>query len=140
MIWKRGDYELDTDRDRLDMDVISGWIRATYWASTRSHETVLKSWAGSAVPFGLYGPDGMAGCARVVTDLATTAYLADVFILEEHRGHGLGLWMMECIVSHPELENVRWLLHTRDAHGLYRKVGFEEPSARVMERPRRSSV
>lgn len=141
MLWMRNGYELDDNRERLDMDQISTWIRGAYWASDRSHENVLKSWAGSVVPFGLYAPDGtMAGCARAISDLVTTAYLADVFIAPEHRGRKLGLWMMECIVSHPELALVRWLLHTRDAHDLYRKVGFESPTERLMERPRAASV
>lgn len=134
MRWTKDGYELDDSRERLDMDRISTWIRGTYWASTRSHENVLRSWAGSAVTFGLYGPEVMAGCARVVTDLVTIAYLADVFIAPEHRGNGLGTWMMECIVGHPDLRSVKWLLHTRDAHALYRKVGFAAPTERVMER------
>jgi GNAT superfamily N-acetyltransferase len=136
VIWSREDCQLDTDRERLDMDRISAWIRASYWAIGRSHDQVLRSWRGSAVPFGLYGPEGMAGCARVVSDLVTTAYLADVFISDEYRGQGLGLWMMESIMSHPDLTTVRWLLHTRDAHELYRKVGFTDPGPRVMERHR----
>lgn len=138
MIWTRDGYELDDTRERLDMDCISAWVRGSYWASTRTHEHVLASWAGSALPFGLYDPDGeMAGCARVVTDLVTTAYVADVFIDPAHRGRGLGVWMMECITSHPTLTGARWMLHTRDAHELYRKVGFEDPGERLMERPRR---
>ncbi len=136
MIWTRGEYQLDTNRERLDMDQVSAWIRSSYWATDRTHEQVLGSWLGSAVPFGLYGPEDMAGCARVVTDLVTTADAADVFISAEHRGQGLGLWMMESIVSHPDLASVRWLLHTRDAHELYRKVGFAEPGPRLMERLR----
>jgi GNAT superfamily N-acetyltransferase len=134
MLWTKNGYELDDSRERLDMDQISAWVRGSYWASDRSHENVLRSWAGSAVSFGLYGPQGMAGCARVVTDLVTTAYLADVFIAPEHRGKGLGTWVMECIVNHPDLRLVKWLLHTRDAHDLYRKVGFVEPTERLMER------
>jgi GNAT superfamily N-acetyltransferase len=135
MIWVNGAYELDTDRDRLDMDQVSAWIRNAYWAVGRSHEQVLASWAASAVPFGLYGPGGMVGCARVISDMVTTAYLADVFLVETERGKGLGLWMMQSIVAHPDLCRLRWLLHTRDAHELYRKVGFDAPSERVMERP-----
>ena len=135
MRWAKDGYELDDDRARLDMEQISTWLRGTYWAEKRSHEDVLRSWMGAAVPFGLYGPAGMAGCARVISDLVTTSYLADVFIAPEHRGRGLGVWMMECILSHPELRTTKWLLHTRDAHGLYRKVGFVEPTFRVLERP-----
>jgi len=135
MRWQKNGYELDDDRARLDMEQISTWLRGTYWAEKRSHEDVLRSWAGAAVPFGLYEPEGMAGCARVISDFVTTSYLADVFIVREHRGRGLGLWMMECILAHPDLRTTKWLLHTRDAHGLYRKVGFDNPTSRVLERP-----
>jgi GNAT superfamily N-acetyltransferase len=137
MRWTRNGYELDDARERLDMDQISEWIRNAYWALTRMHEQVLCSWSGSAVPFGLYAPSGeMAGCARVISDFVTTAYIADVFIDTAHRGQKLGVWMMESIISHPDLNTVRWLLHTRDAHGLYRKVGFDGPNERLMERPK----
>ena len=137
MIWTHGVFVLDDDRNRLDMGQISNWIRNAYWAIGRSHERVLESWSASAVVFGLYCNGTPVGCARVLTDFVTTAYLADVFIDSEYRGQGAGSWMMECIVSHPALENVRWLLHTRDAHQLYRKVGFEHAGERVMERPKR---
>jgi GNAT superfamily N-acetyltransferase len=134
MRWTNGDYELDDDRNRLDMGQISEWIRGSYWALARSHEAVLDSWKGSAVPFGLYVPGRMAGCARVVSDLVTVAYIADVFIEPAHRGRGLGLWMMQEIMAHPALASVKWLLHTRDAHDLYRQVGFLDPGERLMER------
>ncbi len=76
--------------------------------------------------FGVFDGDEQIGFARVVSDRATFAYLADVFILESHRGRGLGVWLMECIKAHPDLHGLRrWILGTRDAHGLYRKIGFQ---------------
>lgn len=136
MRWTNEPLELDDARDRLDMEQISAWIRNAYWAIGRTHEQVLVSWRNSAVVFGLYHDGEMAGCARVISDLVTTAYLADVFIAPEHRGKGVGTWMMASIIAHPDLRTVRWLLHTRDAHALYRRVGFLDIGERVMERPR----
>jgi GNAT superfamily N-acetyltransferase len=136
MRWHRDEHTIDDDRQRLDMDRISAWVRGSYWASTRTPEQVDRSWAASAVVFGLYAGDEQVGCSRVVTDFVSVAYLADVFLMEEQRGRGLGRWLIETIVGHPVLSEVRWLLHTRDAHALYRQVGFGEPGPRVMERPR----
>ena len=136
MNWRRGEYTIDTERERLPMATLVCWIRETYWASDRSPEMILQSWEGAAIVFGLYHGDEIVGCARVVTDTISIAYLADVFILPAHRGIGLGTWLVESMVSHPELLEVRWLLHTRDAHALYRKFGFEERGERLMERPR----
>jgi GNAT superfamily N-acetyltransferase len=81
----------------------------------------------NSLAFGLFRGDEQVGFARVVTDYATFAYLADVFVLEPHRGQGLGRWMMEVVFSHPELQGLRrWMLATRDAHALYRKCGFAD--------------
>lgn len=136
MQWRRDTYTLDDDRARLDMPRVVGWVQTSYWASGRPADVVHRSWDNAGVVIGLYDGDEQIGCARVVTDLATTAYLADVFILPEYRGQGLGVWLLETLVNHPELTGCRWLLHTRDAHDLYRKAGFQEPGERVMERPR----
>jgi GNAT superfamily N-acetyltransferase len=129
-------YTIDTDRHRLDMAAITEWLHGTYWAGTRPAEIIARSWAGSAVVAGIYAGEQLVGVARVVSDGATTAYLADVFIVPDHRGRGLGRWLLETLVSHPDLSTVRWLLHTRDAHELYRRLGFQPASERVMERPR----
>ena len=136
MRWQRGSYTIDTDRRRLDMGTIQGWLRGSYWAGTRPPVLVLRSWEESDPVFGLYAGDRLVGCARVVTDFVAIAYLADVYLAAEHRGAGLGRWLVETIVGHPDLRTVRWLLHTRDAHGLYRQVGFETAGPTVMERPR----
>lgn len=136
MRWSRGEYTLDTDRRRLDMDTVLGWLHGTYWAATRPAEQIERSWANSAVVAGLYAGEELAGCARVVSDLATVAYLADVFVAPEHRGKGLGRWLVEILLAHPDLAGVKWLLHTRDAHGLYEPLGFRAPGPRALERPR----
>jgi GNAT superfamily N-acetyltransferase len=136
MQWHQTDYTLDDDRARLDMPRMIGWIQNSYWATGRPEATIRRSWDNSRVVIGLYTPDGQIGCARVVTDLATAAYLADVFILPEYRGQGLGLWLVETLVAHPDLAGLRWVLHTRDAHTLYAKAGFQPAGERVMERPR----
>jgi len=126
--WRRGDYIISTDQARLDVDVIYTFLsESSYWAQGRSRETVERSIANSLV-FGVYKGDfeEQVGFARVVTDYATFGWVADVFILEPYRGQKLGEWLIETIVSHPELKDMRRLtLATRDAHGLYSKYGFE---------------
>jgi GNAT superfamily N-acetyltransferase len=131
--WTRGDYVISTDPARLDLDVIHGFLVRSYWADGRSRERVAQAIAGS-IPFGLYhATSGQVGFARVVTDGVVLAFLADVFVLEPHRGHGFGAWLVEVALGLPELARVRrWLLGTRDAHGLYRRFGFAEPVPGVL--------
>ena len=106
------------------MDVVHAFLRRSYWAAGVSREVVERSIAHSLC-FGVYRGDEQIGFARVITDFATTAYLADVFVLEEHRGRKLSVWLMETIRAHPSLQGMRvWRLATKDAHGLYEKVGF----------------
>ncbi len=134
--WTRGEHVISTDQRRIDLDVVHDFLaNRSYWAQRRSLETIRRSIENSVV-FGVYAQDPAGttrqiGLARVVTDYATFAWLCDVFILETARGNGLGKWLIECVVSHPELQNLRlWILGTRDAHGLYEKYGFkvvEEP-------------
>jgi GNAT superfamily N-acetyltransferase len=127
---RRAAYLVSTDRSRLDLDVITDFLQRSYWAPGRTRERIALSVACS-IPFGLYHQgerEVMVGFARVVTDYVTIAFLADVFVLEPHRGQGLGVWLAESVTSLPELARVRrWLLGTRDAHELYRKFGFEAP-------------
>jgi len=119
-----GEVSISTDPSRLDLDVIHGYLTRSYWGKGISRETVERSIAGSLC-FGLFKGARQIGFARVITDRATFAYLADVFILEEFRGRDLGKRLMETIRAHPDLRNLRrWMLVTRDAHGLYEKFGF----------------
>ena len=122
--WRHGDYIISTERSRLDLDVIHGFLTHSYWSPGIPRETVERAIQHS-LPFGLYLGAAQVGFARVITDFTSFGYLADVFILEEHRGKGLSKWMMQVLFSHPELQGFRrWMLATRDAHGLYQKVGF----------------
>src|SRR3989442_11424943 len=124
--WKRGEYSISTDNARLDLAVIHRFLTNSYWATGRSIETIRRSIENS-IPFGVYKGDQQVGFARVITDYATFAWIADVFILEEFRGCGLSKWLMEVIISHPDLQGFRrWVLATKDAHELYRKFGFTE--------------
>ena len=124
---RRGDLLVSTDRARLDVDLIHRVLGATYWALGIPRDVVTRSIAGS-VAFGLYDVDQQVGFARVITDLATYAYLADVFIVEERRGQGLGDWLVESIRLHPQLQGLRrFALITRDAGPLYARHGFTKP-------------
>jgi GNAT superfamily N-acetyltransferase len=122
---RRDDFVVSTDHTRLDVDVIHGFLTNSYWAKGIPRETVARSLQHSLC-FGVYdGSGAQVGFARIVTDFATVAYLGDVFVLETHRGHGLSKFMMECIMGHPALRGLRrWILLTRDAHGLYQQFGF----------------
>ncbi len=120
MEYRRGEFLISTSRELLDLDVIHGFLTNCYWAKGIPREIVLRSIEHSLC-FGVYeGSGAQIGFARVVSDFATVAYLGDVFVLESHRGRGLSKWLMECVVQHPRLQNLRrWILLTRDAHGLY---------------------
>jgi GNAT superfamily N-acetyltransferase len=135
--WKKRGYVLSTDPAALNMDFVHRALARSYWSPGVPRAVVEKAAANSLV-FGLYRADGaQVGYARLVTDMATFAYLADVIVTEAERGKGLGRWMNECIVSHPDLRGLRrWMLATRDAHRLYRRVGWSPLKApeRFMER------
>lgn len=123
--YRQGDFVISTDRARLDLGVIHGFLTDCYWAKGIPREVVEWSIEHSLC-FGVYDAKArQVGFARVISDFATIAYLGDVFVLESHRGQGLGKWLMRCIMQHPALQNLRrWILLTRDAHGLYSQVGF----------------
>jgi len=123
--YQRGEFVVSTEVARLDLDVIHGFLTNCYWARGIPREVVARSIKHSLC-FGVYdGSGAQIGFARVVSDFATVAYLGDVFVLESHRGRGLSKWMMECIMQHPSLQGLRrWILLTRDAHGLYSQFGF----------------
>jgi GNAT superfamily N-acetyltransferase len=134
---RRGEYTVTTDPDRIDLAVVHGFLTRSYWSPGISEDAVRRSIRHS-LPFGLYRGERQVGFARVVTDHVKLAYVADVFVLDECRGEGLGTWLMECVLAHPELQEVwRWLLVTRDAQGLYRRFGFAalDHPERYMVRP-----
>ena len=123
--WTRPPFEISTDQARLDVATIHTFLAGTYWSPGIPREIVERAIAAS-LNFGAYVGQVQVGFMRVVTDRATFAYLCDVFVLEPWRGRGLSKLMMECVLSHPELQNLRrWMLATADAHGLYRQFGFE---------------
>jgi len=134
--YRQGEFLISTDRSRLDLKVIYGFLTNCYWAKGIPREVIARSIEHSLC-FGIYdGGGAQAGFARVVSDYATVAYLGDVFVLESYRGRGLSKWMMECITQHPALQNLRrWILLTGDAHGLYSQFGFTpiEAPERYME-------
>lgn len=133
---RRGPFLVTTDRARLDLEVVHGFLRRAYWSPGVPRATVERAIAGS-LAFGLFEHDRQVGFARAITDGATFAYLADVFVLETYRGRGLGVFLMECVMAHPALQGLRrFTLATRDAHDLYRRFGFTPLSApdRFMER------
>src|SRR5579859_86154 len=134
--WQNGPYTISTDKRRIDIVTVHGFLSRSYWAEGIPLDTVKQAIEHSLV-FGLYKGDQQVGFARIVTDYTTFAYLADVFVLEPFRGQGLSKWLMEIVVAHPQLQGLRrWLLGTKDAHGLYTKVGFTPMKSpeRFMER------
>jgi GNAT superfamily N-acetyltransferase len=135
--WHRSEYVISTDPARLDIAMIHTYLSGSaYWAMGRPLEVVRRSIENS-LPFGLYEGPTQIGFARVVTDYATFAWLADVFVLPEFRGRGLGKWLISVVVDHPRLPGLRrWILATKDAHGLYAQSGFTPLHApeRFMER------
>jgi len=127
---RREDFTVSTDPGRLDVHAIHAFLVTSYWAKGIPRETLERALRHSLC-FGLYDGGGrQIGLARVITDAATYAYLCDVYVLPERRGRGLGAWMMECVMAHPDLQGLRrFSLVTRDAHELYRPFGFTEIAA-----------
>lgn len=133
--WRRDGFTISTDRSKLDRETIHKFLSGSYWATGIPRDVVDRSIEG-ALCFGVFENGRQVGFARVITDSATFAYLADVFVLESQRGRGLAAWLMECILAHPDLQGLRrWMLVTRDAHPLYRKSGFRDLAhpERIME-------
>ena len=135
--WRRADgYEISTDKGRIDLDVVHGFLTRIYWSENVPRDVVSRSISG-AFCFSVFDPAGaQAGFGRVITDFATFAYLSDIFVLEAHRGKGLATWMVGLMLDHPQLQGLRrWLLGTRDAQALYSQFGFEDvPAGRLMGR------
>lgn len=122
--FRKGTFIISTDKRKLNFDTVHGFLTNSYWAKGRTAEITRAAIRGS-VCFGMYHGKRQIGFARVITDRATYAYLADVFIIDEYRGRGLAKWFMSIVFKCNEFKSVkRWMLATRDAHGLYRKFGF----------------
>lgn len=125
--WQRDKFEISTDKARLQIDVIQKFLsEESYWAKSRTLEQTRTAIENS-ICFGIYDDEKQIGFARVVSDQATFAYIGDVFVLSEYRGHGLSKWLMQKMLEHPDLQGLRrWILATKDAHGLYSQYGFHE--------------
>jgi ribosomal protein S18 acetylase RimI-like enzyme len=123
MIWERDPYSLVDEREKLDLEAITNLLHGTYWATNRPKEVIAKTIEHS-LNFGLFRHNQQVGFARVVTDYTTVGYLCDVVIAPEHRGNGLGRWLLEILLDHPALRTCRIDLFTRDAQEFYRAFGF----------------
>ena len=124
MLVTKGDYQIDDDTARLDLDVVHGFIAGSYWAEGVSRDVVERS-VGNSLNLGLYDRQSQVGFTRVVTDRATFAWVADVFVLPAHRGRGLGHWMIQTLRAHPDMAGIRrFMLATADAHQVYADCGF----------------
>jgi GNAT superfamily N-acetyltransferase len=130
-----GGYELDDDPGRVDVDAVHAFLTQSYWAEGRPRETVERLVQEAQRVVGLYHDGRQVGFCRAVSDDASLTYLADVYVLPEHRGRGLGVELVREMIDNGPYAARRWLLHTRDAHELYRRFGFGAPGERLMERP-----
>src|SRR4029079_4228943 len=119
--------EISTEKSKLQIDIIYRFLsEESYWARTRTPEQMRRG-RDNTLRFGVYRGQRQIGFARVISDLATFAYIGDVFVLPEYRGRGLSKWLMQAMLEHPDLQGLRrWVLATRDAHGLYAQFGFAE--------------
>ena len=124
--YTQGDYHISTDPYQMDIVAIHDFLsHHSHWARGIPIETVRRS-IDHSLNFGLFHGDKQIGFARIITDYATIAYLGDVYVLPEYRGHGLSKWLMEIVMSYPDLQGLRrWILLTADAHGLYEKTGWK---------------
>ena len=121
---RKNNFIISTDHSHLDIDAICDFLTRAYWAKGRPRERTERAIANSLV-FGVYEGEKQIGMARIVSDYAIFAYLCDVFIHEDYRAHGIGKWLMETVMGHPDLQGLRrWTLATSDAHGLYRQFGW----------------
>ncbi|HET6683774.1 MAG TPA: GNAT family N-acetyltransferase [Gaiella sp.] len=135
-----GGYELDDDPARIDRQAVHRYLcEESYWAKGRPRETMDMLIDNAARVVGLYREGEQVGFSRSISDGHVQSYLADVYVLEEHRGSGLGVELVRFSVDEGPLAGTQWLLHTADAHGLYRKLGFVEPGSTSLERPRRDT-
>jgi GNAT superfamily N-acetyltransferase len=130
-----GGFEVDDDPARIDVSAVYDFLsKEAYWARGRTRETVERLIREADRVVGVYRENRQVGFARAFTDGVAIAYLADVYVLPEYRGSGLGAELVREMIDRGPYAGVKWLLHTTDAHGLYRKFGFDEPSEKVLER------
>jgi GNAT superfamily N-acetyltransferase len=127
-------YELDDDPKRIDREAVHAYLTTSYWAEGRSREVQDALVENAARVVGLYHNGRQVGFTRAISDGHVQSYLADVYVLEVHRGRGLGVELVRFSVEEGPLARTKWYLHTRDAHDLYRRFGFEEPDERALER------
>ena len=127
-------YELDDDPARVDRAAVHAYVTRSYWAEGRTREVQDALVDGAQRVVGLYHGGRQVGFSRTLSDRHTQSYLADVYVLEEHRGRGLGVELVRFSVDEGPFARTKWFLQTRDAHDLYRKFGFGEPGDRVLER------
>lgn len=125
---------ISTDKSRLDVDVIQGFLQRSYWGQHRAKASIIQTSIDNSLCYGVYDGEKQIGFARVITDFATTYYLCDVFIDEDYRGRGVGKTLIEAITTSEELKNVQGILGTKDAHGLYEQYGFARDAERFMRR------
>ncbi|MBV9851341.1 MAG: GNAT family N-acetyltransferase [Armatimonadetes bacterium] len=139
MIVRHGEYELDDARDRFDVERVYDWLATTYWSLNLTPGVLRRAVNGSSLVVGAYRGREQVGCLRVVSDRATFAWIADVFVTEAHRGRGLARAMVRFAFHHPEHQGLRrWMLATHDAHGVYRSLGFTplpDPDQMMIYRP-----
>ena len=121
----RDSYELTDDKSRLDLDTICALLNATYWANDRTREVIQKS-IDHSVCFGVFRQGKQIAFGRAISDYATYTYLCDVIVAPEHRGCGIGKWLVASMLAHPDLQTSSVYLRTRDAHELYRPLGFKD--------------
>ncbi len=134
--YEKGNFLISTDKSKFNIQAIQDELEKTYWAKGISQETIAKSIENSLC-YGVYENETQIGFARVITDYCTFAYLSDVYVDNSYQKKGIATWLMECILQHPDLQNLRrFLLLTRDAHNLYKKFGFKRPEnlEEIMER------
>ena len=125
MIWTKDNFRLYDEKDIVDVDQTHALLRQTYWASNRPRKKVEKLISNSTC-FSLFRGDELVAFVRVVSDFAAVSWVADMVVKDSYQGLGLGGWMMECVLSHPELKHTQFALQTKDAHTFYEKLGFEK--------------
>ncbi len=127
MNWQKQNFNISSEKQRVDVDALHGMLRQSYWAKDRSREDVEKTIANS-ICFSLFKDEKQIGFARVLTDCVAYAVILDMIIREDFRGQGLGKWLMGCIIEHPDVTPLRQVLWTSDADSFYKKLGFQEMS------------